>query len=407
MGRGFRPAQAAEKAPPRQNTWLLGNVVRRKPLAPPTDVGDPSEFIVSTLLASLSGLALATLLAVWLLRSWQKRRRSNKATASPVDRGASAMSGAKAFWAGSRGGSEPPPAVTRSRSQGESLKMREYVKAEGSDSYADFLHSHTDSASELIGDLEAFCFRYLSEYSLAREGSGSAAFLVEQQWPDDQQFRLHGHCHVFVDGTARFNPELLIGSDHLSNSEAGSAEDDETRAAPKVTGLGLRRHGLRPHGPAGIPGLHIDRRVQVRGGTFDLRGGSIFVSPGAIIEAGTVLKGPVCIGPRSTVRSGAYVQGPVLIGGDVDFRGETRDAILMEGVRAPHSCFVLGSVVGRHACIGYNAVIAAHESAPNVVGDYATIGHSVVLQGGCFVESGTAIDSTAALGAGVYSAESN
>lgn len=84
------------------------------------------------------------------------------------------------------------------------------------------------------------------------------------------------------------------------------------------------------------------------------------IGEGALVESGSMLKGPSIIGPRSEVRQGAYVRGAVLSrpGAVIGHVSEAKNALLMTGAKAGHFAYLGDSILGREVNLGAGTKLA-------------------------------------------------
>lgn len=105
-------------------------------------------------------------------------------------------------------------------------------------------------------------------------------------------------------------------------------------------------------------GLQLGPRVQVLGGTFDLRSGGIWLGEGVVVEPGAHITGPAIIGARTTLRSGTYVRGDVVVGDGVVLRGELKNSIIMDCAELAHPGYAGDSIVGYKGHFGCQSLTA-------------------------------------------------
>lgn len=90
-----------------------------------------------------------------------------------------------------------------------------------------------------------------------------------------------------------------------------------------------------------VPGAYVDER-------------KVSIGEGSVVEPGACLLGPVIIGRNCEIRSGAYVRENCLIGDRsvVGHATEVKNAIFLNGAKAPHFNYVGDSVLGARANLG-------------------------------------------------------
>ena len=80
----------------------------------------------------------------------------------------------------------------------------------------------------------------------------------------------------------------------------------------------------------------------------------VFIGEGTVVEPGAYIIGPAIIGRNCEIRSGSYVRENCLIGGGaiVGHTTEVKNAILLDGAKAPHFNYVGDSVLGAAVNLG-------------------------------------------------------
>jgi carbonic anhydrase/acetyltransferase-like protein (isoleucine patch superfamily) len=132
--------------------------------------------------------------------------------------------------------------------------------------------------------------------------------------------------------------------------------------------------------------------------------GQVFLHPTVKLPAYATIIGPVYIGARTEIRPGAFLRGNVIVGEDCVLGNacEFKNALLMDGVQAPHYNYVGDSILGNGAHLGAGAicsnlrldrqpVVLRLDGAPvetglkkfgAILGDQAEVGCNAVLQPG-------------------------
>ncbi|RJX35867.1 MAG: glucose-1-phosphate thymidylyltransferase [Desulfarculus sp.] len=87
---------------------------------------------------------------------------------------------------------------------------------------------------------------------------------------------------------------------------------------------------------------------------------TVHIAPGAVVEPGTLFKGPTYIGPGSEVRQGAYLRGSCLVGAGcvVGHTTEMKNTIMLDGAKAGHFAYLGDSVLGRGVNLGAGTKLA-------------------------------------------------
>jgi len=104
--------------------------------------------------------------------------------------------------------------------------------------------------------------------------------------------------------------------------------------------------------------IFVDEAAEVRGGTFDVTAGSIYLGPRSSVQ-GAWTAGPAIVGGGTALRPGAYLRGDVIIGRQCVIRGELKNAVIMDEGAFPHPCYLGDSLCGFKAHFG-NQVTAAN-----------------------------------------------
>jgi UDP-N-acetylglucosamine diphosphorylase / glucose-1-phosphate thymidylyltransferase / UDP-N-acetylgalactosamine diphosphorylase / glucosamine-1-phosphate N-acetyltransferase / galactosamine-1-phosphate N-acetyltransferase len=93
---------------------------------------------------------------------------------------------------------------------------------------------------------------------------------------------------------------------------------------------------------------------HVEHGAYLVKSESIYLGPGAYIEAGAYVEGPAYIGAKCQVRHGAYIRGNVIAGDScvLGHTSEFKNCILLPGSSAPHFAYVGDSILGNRVNLG-------------------------------------------------------
>lgn len=143
------------------------------------------------------------------------------------------------------------------------------------------------------------------------------------------------------------------------------------------------------------------------GGDYEEVSPEVYIAKDAKIAPSALIEPPCVIGHRAEVRTGAFLRGSALIGDDavVGNSTEIKNAILFDGVQAPHYNYIGDSILGYKAHMGAGAVAsnfrADHENITvrsdeeeiatgrrklgTMLGDRAEIGCHTVLCPGSIV----------------------
>ena len=157
-----------------------------------------------------------------------------------------------------------------------------------------------------------------------------------------------------------------------------------------------------------------------------LLGDRIVIGPGARIQPGALIEGPIHIGRDVVIRTGAYLRGGNWIGDNcvVGANTEVKRSIFLAGAKAPHLSYVGDSILGSGVNLGAGSVLSnlRHDGRPIVIpyddaqldtgrrklgavlGDGVLTGCNCVLFPGVIVGRGSQIYPGVQLRAGVYPA---
>lgn len=105
-------------------------------------------------------------------------------------------------------------------------------------------------------------------------------------------------------------------------------------------------------------GDFIRRLGRTLGENYEEISPDVFVARDARIAPSAVLTAPCIIGHKTEVRIGAYLRGATLIGDGAVIGNSTeiKNAILFDGVQAPHYNYIGDSILGYRAHMGAGAV---------------------------------------------------
>lgn len=146
-------------------------------------------------------------------------------------------------------------------------------------------------------------------------------------------------------------------------------------------------------------------RLAERGvaeGTLWERQSGVFVGEGVSISPDATILPPCVLGDGCEIRPGAYIRGRVIVGGGcvIGNSTEVKNAILFDGVTAPHFNYIGDSILGHLAHLGAGVILSnvrldkkpvtplwdppctPLRKAGALIGDRAEIGcHTVVCPG--------------------------
>lgn len=104
--------------------------------------------------------------------------------------------------------------------------------------------------------------------------------------------------------------------------------------------------------------IYVCKGASVIGVSIYLADGSIFVGENTVVEPGVGLKGPTIIGADCEVRQGVYFRGDIITGDGGTFRGEIKNAVMMDKANFPHPSYVGDSLCGYFTHFGNQATSA-------------------------------------------------
>ena len=94
----------------------------------------------------------------------------------------------------------------------------------------------------------------------------------------------------------------------------------------------------------------------VRAATLDTSGGAIVIGPGARVEPGSHLEGPLVVHEGAVVRTGAHIRGATVIGPHCKVGGEIANVHFQGWANKAHGGFLGNSVIGRWCNLGAGTV---------------------------------------------------
>lgn len=102
------------------------------------------------------------------------------------------------------------------------------------------------------------------------------------------------------------------------------------------------------------------KKITPLQGVFVVNPHLISIGEGTIIEPGAFIQGPAVIGERNTIRHGAYIRGHVVTGKEclIGHGTEVKQAILLDGAKAPHFNYVGDSILGCGVNLGAGVKLA-------------------------------------------------
>lgn len=187
--------------------------------------------------------------------------------------------------------------------------------------HQDLLESpEVNSIVSVLGKIDGYAVDWLEKTISAKEKEANLKVLTQ----DDFKDKSLGNFRVLVEEGAVFVPESVQGSE--------SADKTYT--------------------------IYVSKGSRVFGPNIFLDEGSIYIGEDNKVEPDTGIKGPTIIGNNNEIRQGSYFRGDVIIGDGGTFRGELKNAVMMDGANFPHPSYVGDSVCGYMTHFGNQATTA-------------------------------------------------
>ncbi len=194
-------------------------------------------------------------------------------------------------------------------------------------------------------------------------------------------FNLTGWWQNFFDGVElvfealdKIEPftEALV-EEHGANVAALRAHGDFVRATTvlyqnKAYSQGFKLLGGDPtKGKMRVllDGQELNEVCVIEAGVI-LKDDNIHLSPGVLLEAGALLKGPTYIGQNSEVRQGAYLRGGCLVGQScvVGHTTEAKNTAMLNEAKAGHFAYLGDSILGNDVNLGAGTKLANLKFGP-------------------------------------------
>ena len=116
---------------------------------------------------------------------------------------------------------------------------------------------------------------------------------------------------------------------------------------------------LEPFGPSSSTAIFgpsasflVHPSAVIKAATVDVEHGPVIVGPGAVIEAGAHLKGPLVVCEGATVRMAGRISGATVIGPHCKVGGEVSNVNFQGWANKAHDGFLGNSVIGRWCNLG-------------------------------------------------------
>jgi len=133
--------------------------------------------------------------------------------------------------------------------------------------------------------------------------------------------------------------------------------------------------------------IFVERGARLIQAEVYLTEGSVWIGAGTTVEPHAAIKGPTIIGRNCEIRAGAYLRGCIL-GDRGVFRGEIKNAVVMDDGSFPHPSYLGDSICGYRTHFG-NQVTAANFGLFEGLHDPAYLENIVLCVGGRSYDSGT------------------
>jgi bifunctional N-acetylglucosamine-1-phosphate-uridyltransferase/glucosamine-1-phosphate-acetyltransferase GlmU-like protein len=164
---------------------------------------------------------------------------------------------------------------------------------------------------------------------------------------------------------------------------------------------------------AGIGGYILALGPALSAGRFDHPADGVWVAKNARVAPSASISGPCIVDEGAELRHCAFVRGAVIVGKGavVGNSTELKNAVLFDGVQAPHFNYVGDSILGHKAHLGAGVITtnvksdkspvilrASDESIPTgrkkvglAAGDFVEVGCNSALAPGCVLGRGTQV----------------
>ena len=185
-------------------------------------------------------------------------------------------------------------------------------KAHPFDHRALFEREGVNSIVDAVGKIKDYAVDWLKKTIDAKKGSAKMSAVKGV---------VGGACSVFVEDGAIFEPAVVIGGKEPGN-------------------------------------VYIEKGAFVVGAALYVDGGDIYIGADTVIEPGVGIKGPCIIGKKNEIRQGAYFRGSIITGAGGCYRGEIKNAVMMDDANFPHPSYVGDSLCGWKTHFGNQATTA-------------------------------------------------
>ena len=236
----------------------------------------------------------------------------------------------------------------------------------------------------------------LGELVRTHRDRGGVATLALVRVPDPSAFGLvpmdaDGRVRAFLEkpGPDEWVTDLINAGVYvlepqvLEHVPAGQPSSFERHLFPSLLASGAAVYGYEVHGywrDLGTPIAYLQAQADLLEGRLQLpinaseQGRGRWVSDGAVVEEGGVLRGPVLLGPGARVEAEGRVFGPSVLGPGAVVAGGARleRSVLLDLARVESGARVSDSILGAGVRVGAGAVVR----------DGAVLGDGVVVEKG-------------------------
>ena len=177
-----------------------------------------------------------------------------------------------------------------------------------------------NSVVSVLGAIDGYAKEWLEKTIAARKKETNPRVMTQK----DSKWQSAGNYNVLLEEGAVFEPGFVHGS----------MTRDKTYT------------------------IYISKGTRVVGANIFLDEGDIYIGENNIIEPDVGIKAPTIIGNDNEIRQGAYFRGDVIIGDGGTFRGEIKNAVMMDKANFPHPSYVGDSLCGYNTHFGNQATTA-------------------------------------------------
>lgn len=120
--------------------------------------------------------------------------------------------------------------------------------------------------------------------------------------------------------------------------------------------------------------IYIEEGAVLRPCFINAETGPVYISAGAEVMEGVMIRGPLFLGPESSLKMGAKIYGPTTIGASCKVGGEVNNSIIDDFSNKGHDGFLGNSVIGSWCNLGADTNVSnlKNNYSPIRVWDYET-----------------------------------